>query len=140
MKRVDVVIAMIVRNRRVLVCQRRKQDAFAGFWEFPGGKREGDETAEQCLRRELMEELGIAVFPAKLLTIIDHEYPALHVRLFPYLCAIAADADPKPLASQQLRWVDPAELRQLEFPAANARLVEELAEELTARLTERSWE
>ena len=63
-----------------------------------------------------------AKFP-DLLTIIDHQYPAVRVRLFPYLCTISDDAEPQPLAAQRLRWVEAAELRQLPFPAANASLI-----------------
>ena len=63
MKQIDAPIAIITRGNRILVCQRHDHDTFGGYWEFPGGKREDGETLEQCLARELMEELAIAARP-----------------------------------------------------------------------------
>jgi 8-oxo-dGTP diphosphatase len=54
-----VAVGIIVNNGKVLLCQRKKSDHYGLKWEFPGGKFEPGESAEQCLRRELAEELGI---------------------------------------------------------------------------------
>ena len=61
MKRIDVAIAVVVEGGRVLICQRKEKDTFGGFWEFPGGKCEAGESLEQCLVREMREELAIVV-------------------------------------------------------------------------------
>src|SRR5438094_906042 len=66
MKRIEVAIAVVVRDGRVLICRRRDDDpVLGGYWEFPGGKLEPGETIEQCLVRELEEEVSIAVRPER---------------------------------------------------------------------------
>ena len=81
MKRIDVVIAVVVRDGKVLVCQRRDDDTFGGYWEFPGGKLEPHESHEQCLARELREELAIRIRPLDPLEPIEHDYPHARIRL-----------------------------------------------------------
>src|SRR5437763_4315873 len=115
---VDVAVGIVVRDGRVLICQRPEGTTFPGHWEFPGGKREAGETIAQCLARELREELAVAVRPLTTLDPVDHDYPTARVRLHPHVCALA-DGEPRPLACQQLRWVDPPALRAYRFPPAN---------------------
>jgi 8-oxo-dGTP pyrophosphatase MutT (NUDIX family) len=69
MKQIDAAIAVITRGGRILVCQRHETDTFGGLWEFPGGKRESGETLEQCLARELIEELAVRAKPVAQLTL-----------------------------------------------------------------------
>ena len=126
----QVAIAIIVNAGRVLIAQRRATDAFANLWEFPGGKVEPGETAEQCLLRELTEELGVTVAIIAPLTPLEHVYPKFIVQLRPYLCTLEAGR-PQPLASQQLRWVDPPALASFPFPPANETLIEEVIARLT---------
>lgn len=122
-KRVDVVIAIIFHQSKVLIAKRRKGDTFADHWEFPGGKQEPGESAVDCLHRELREELDILVDHLEPLNPIGHAYPDFEVCLHPFVCQLAA-GQPKPLACQQLEWITPLELRQYRFPAANAQLIE----------------
>ena len=129
MKRVDVAIGVVVRDGKILICQRPAEGPLAGYWEFPGGKKEQTETLEQTLVRELREELTIEVDDLKALAEIEFEYPATRVRLHPFLCRHRSGAA-VPLASQQLRWVRPRELREYRFPPANDALIEELIERL----------
>ncbi|HEX4796467.1 MAG TPA: 8-oxo-dGTP diphosphatase MutT [Humisphaera sp.] len=131
MVRKDVVIAVVVREGKVLICQRRESDSFGGFWEFPGGKREADETPEQCLVRELREELQLDVTPTRALAPIEHDYPSIHVRLLPYQCECEV-GEPKAIACEQFAWVQPHQLRDYRFPQANAPLIELIAAELAA--------
>lgn len=125
MQRIDVAIGILVRDRQVLICQRRSRDAFGDLWEFPGGKCETGESPADCLTRELLEELAIQVLPTDSFPVIEHDYESLSVRLHPFLCE-ACIGDPQPAASRQLRWVAPTALRQFPFPAANARLIEQI--------------
>src|SRR5262245_45725195 len=60
-KVIEVAAGLVFRGGKVLITQRRPDDHLGGLWEFPGGKREPNETFEQCLHRELKEELGIEV-------------------------------------------------------------------------------
>jgi mutator protein MutT len=125
-KRADVAIGIIIRDGLILICQRRAQDPLGGYWEFPGGKQEPGESPDQCLVRELAEELGIEVRLIDALPIIEWDYPAVHVRLHPLVCELTV-GEPKPHASEQLRWVKPADLAQYRFPPANDNLIRTLA-------------
>jgi mutator protein MutT len=128
--RTDVVIGVVARAGKVLICQRPEGKSFAGYWEFPGGKREPGETIVQCLRRELREELAIEVTPVHALSTVDHDYPRGQIRLHPWVCDHDA-GDPQRLASQRIVWVEPRELTHYQFPPANDRLIAEAIEYLS---------
>jgi mutator protein MutT len=122
--RTDVVIGVVARAGKVLICQRPDGKSFAGYWEFPGGKREPGETIDQCLRRELREELAIEVAPLHALSPIDHDYSAGPIRLHPWVCAHEA-GEPQPLAARRVLWVAPRDLTHYQFPPANDALLAE---------------
>jgi A/G-specific adenine glycosylase len=125
MQRVEVVLGILVRDNEVLVCRRHDTGPFPGLWEFPGGKREENETIHQTLARELREELGVEVRVTGILDGLDFDYPTIQVRLTPLLCVVEA-GDPQPLASQEVKWMPYDRLGELGFPAANASLVEQI--------------
>ena len=125
MKQIDAAIAIIVRSGKVLVCQRKDDDTFGGFWEFPGGKQEDGESLEQCLARELREELNITARPTSPLTPITHNYPHAVVCLHPFLCDHES-GEPELIECQATRWIAPVELREYRFPPANETLIEEV--------------
>ena len=129
--RTDVVIGIVTRAGKVLICRRPPGKSFAGFWEFPGGKREPGETIDQCLRRELTEELAISITPVHALATVDHDYPRGRIRLHPYVCR-HDHGEPQPLACDRVLWVDPAALADYQFPPANDRLVAEVTAWLSA--------
>jgi len=132
MKRVDVAIGIVVRDDKILICQRPSDGPLAGYWEFPGGKKETTETLEQTLVRELREELDIEVTDLDALAEIEFEYPSSRIRLHPFLCRHKS-GEAVPLASQQLRWVKARDLREYRFPPANDALIEELIERFDRR-------
>jgi mutator protein MutT len=134
MTRVDAAIAIVVREGKVLVCQRKDDDTFGGYWEFPGGKQEDGETLEQCLARELREELNIAARPTSALPPIVHDYPETLVRLFPFLCEHES-GEPEMIECQAARWIAPIQLREYRFPPANEGLIEQVIEQLTNELS-----
>ncbi|MCB4378763.1 MULTISPECIES: 8-oxo-dGTP diphosphatase MutT [unclassified Synechococcus] len=109
----------------VLIDQRLEEGLLGGMWEFPGGKKEEGETIETCIARELEEELGIAVTVGAELITVDHAYSHKKLRFVVHLCAWVS-GEPQPLASQQVRWVRPDQLKEFAFPAANARIIEAL--------------
>ena len=131
--RTDVVIGIVTRGGKVLICQRPDDKSFGGYWEFPGGKREPGETLEQCLRRELREELAIGVTPVHALSPVDHDYPRGRIRLHPHVCT-HDDGEPQLLACQRVLWVEPDDLKRYRFPPANDRLIEETVEYLSGRV------
>jgi len=122
MKFVDVAIAIVCHENRLLICQRGPDGPLAGYWEFPGGKCEARETLEQCLQRELSEELAITARPIQMLECIEHAYPHARVRLHPFICEHES-GELRPPASVQTRWIKPSELTEYRFPPANDELI-----------------
>jgi mutator protein MutT len=124
---VEVSAALVFRDGKLLITQRREDAHLGGLWEFPGGKREPDESFEQCLVRELREELGIDVGVAELIESLTHAYPEKTVVLKFFRCRWLRN-EPQALDCSAFRWVTPAELADFEFPAADARLIRRLGE------------
>ena len=131
MKRIEAAIAIVVRAGKVLVCQRKDDDTLGGYWEFPGGKQECDETLEQCLARELREEINITARPTQGLTPITHDYAHAQIRLHPFLCTHET-GEPELIECQAAKWINPIELRDYQFPPANEGLIEEVIGRLTS--------
>ena len=125
---IQVAAGLLAQDGRYLITQRRAGVHLGGLWEFPGGKREADELLEDCLRRELREELGIEITQPVLFRVIRHEYPEKSVELHFFRCSIASGL-PRPLGCEDLRWVTPEELGQFHLPPADQPLVDALREE-----------
>ncbi|MGC6483828.1 MAG: 8-oxo-dGTP diphosphatase MutT [Synechococcus sp.] len=106
----------------VLIDQRLNEGLLGGMWEFPGGKQELGEAIEATITRELMEELAIEVAVGQQLICVDHAYSHKKLRFVVHLCSWIS-GEPKPLASQQLRWVRPQDLGDYPFPAANTKII-----------------
>ena len=122
---IDVSAALIFREGKLLITQRCQDAPLGGLWEFPGGKREPGETFEQCLVRELREELGIEVVVQDLFEEIAHDYADKSVHLKFFSCRLVA-GEPQALGCAGVKWVGPAELAGHDFPAADARLLDKL--------------
>ena len=122
---VHVAIAVIERRGSVLICRRRKQDSFGGYWEFPGGKREPKEAWTACLKREVFEELGVRVIQARADGRLYHRLRRREAYFRVFRCRING-ATPRPLAAQALRWVPLAKLARYQFPPANKPLLKRL--------------
>ena len=81
-KHTEVAVGIVLRaDGALLLSTRPPGKAYEGYWEFPGGKIEAGESVEQALRRELIEELGITIGPAKVWKVTEHDYPHALVRL-----------------------------------------------------------
>ena len=113
----------------VLIDQRLNEGLLGGMWEFPGGKQEPGEAIETTIVRELREELAIEVQVGEQLIALDHAYSHKKLRFVVHICRWIA-GEPKPLASQQVRWVKPQGLSEYPFPAANARMIAALINHL----------
>jgi 8-oxo-dGTP diphosphatase len=122
---VTVVAAVIVDGERFLVTRRQKGVHLEGYWEFPGGKIDPDETHDAALRREIREELDADVHVGELLLTTTHTYPGKTVTLFFYRCEVIGT--PRPLIGQEMKWVPRVELGTLRFPAADDELIRLLA-------------
>ena len=127
---VEVAVAVIRRKDKVWIQKRKNTDHLEGYWEFPGGKLEGQESPRQALLRELREELALEVELA--LPIAIHieafSYPERDVRIHFFLVELKTD-----IALSQGRWVDPLELDGFLFPPANRAVLEVLKNAVSKR-------
>jgi mutator protein MutT len=124
-KRIEVSAALIFRKGEVLISQRSAASHLGGCWEFPGGKREPGESAEQCLVREIREELGVEIAVGDLFDEISHDYPEKSVHLKFFVCRLLT-GEPQALESAAVKWIRKTGLDVHEFPPADARLLEKL--------------
>jgi 8-oxo-dGTP diphosphatase len=125
MKRIEVSAALIFRAGKLLITQRHAKSHLGGLWEFPGGKREPGESFEQCLVREIREELGLEISVGKLFEEIRHDYPEKSVHLKFFICQLLS-GKPQPLDCAAVKWIKKTELTAHEFPAADAQLLKKL--------------
>ena len=116
-----VAAAVIEIDDRFLVTRRQQGAHLAGFWEFPGGKCDQDETLKVCLARELLEELDVPSRVGAEIFSTTHVYPERSVELHFFRCEMLGE--PRPMLGQEMRWVRREELAALEFPPADAELI-----------------
>lgn len=119
---IEVAAAIIEHEGRILIAQRPPGGHLPLLWEFPGGKREPGETLEQCLGREIAEEVGIEVLVRDKVQEIEHHYPEKTVRLTFYRCDWLR-GEPRPLGCHDLRWVTRSELTHYDFPGADRKIL-----------------
>lgn len=124
-KFIKVSAALIFRAGKLLITQRHAKSHLGGLWEFPGGKCEPGESFEQCLVREIREELGVTISVGELFEEIAHDYPEKSVHLKFFICKLLS-GEPQPLDCAAVRWVAKTELAGFEFPAADVQLLERL--------------
>ncbi|TAL16223.1 (deoxy)nucleoside triphosphate pyrophosphohydrolase [bacterium] len=117
-----VVAGVIIRRRKILIARRLPGGAHGGLWEFPGGKVEEGESPADALRRELFEELGIAVRVHTPVLETLHAYPHRTIRLAAFWCRIA-EGEPRPLECADVAWVSPSGMDRYLMPEADLPLI-----------------
>jgi 8-oxo-dGTP diphosphatase len=122
---IRVAAAVIRDGSKFLLAQRPGGRRQAGFWEFPGGKIEPGETAEEALSREIREELGVEIRVGALLRRLTHRYEDCLVELSFHEAEIVG-GPPRPLQVAALSWRRPDEMPALPILAADLALVEDL--------------
>ena len=122
---VIVTAAVIEKEGRILIARRKKGWRHAGKWEFPGGKIEPGETPEECLRRELREELAIEAEIGEFVCSSTYAYSHATIQLLVYR-ASHVSGEFTLHDHQEMRWVLPDELLQYEFPEADKPVVDRL--------------
>ena len=124
---IDVAAGIIWRGGHFLAAQRPTNKIMEGFWEFPGGKLEGNESPEDALKRELAEELGIGVREVSYWQCVEHRYADrnLNVRLY-FFHVTDFVGEPCAADGQNLRWVSPDEAPALGFLPADAGVLEQI--------------
>lgn len=111
----------------VLIGRRRSDQMLGGLWEFPGGKQEPDESIEDTVKREILEELGLDIEVMGSMLDVPHAYSHFKVTLHVYECRLARkDQEAMAHVHEELRWVPPRELDDYPFPKANKTIVESL--------------
>jgi mutator protein MutT len=125
---IEVAAGLVFRDGKLLITRRLPEAHLGGLWEFPGGKREASESFEDCLRRELAEELGIEVQVHELVEELTHHYPDRSVHLKFFRCRWLRH-EPRAILCHDWAWIGPAQLADYPFPAADARLLEKLRAE-----------
>ncbi|MCJ7447572.1 MAG: (deoxy)nucleoside triphosphate pyrophosphohydrolase [Bacteroidales bacterium] len=114
------VTCAIIRNdeNEVLVVQRGEQSDHPYKWEFPGGKLDSDESEEECIIREIAEELSIGIVICKKLNPVEHDYGHKQIRLIPFVCDTL---DELPFLTEHIdfKWVTPGDLKKINFSEAD---------------------
>ena len=124
-----VVAALILRDSKLLVCQRRRDDSHALRWEFPGGKVESGESPAEALARELREELGVAATIGDEVYRTQHRYNELQdelVLIF-YWAKIGDSVSLQNLVFERFEWAGPSVLPHYDFLPADKELIDLLA-------------
>jgi 8-oxo-dGTP diphosphatase len=123
------VTAAILRDDRgrVLLTQRREKDARALKWEFPGGKLRDGESPEDCLKREIEEELGIQTEVGEIFHVVSHQYPERTILLMGYVCEWCG-GEIHLRAHRSYRWVEPARLLTFDLAEADRPIARKLVQ------------
>jgi 8-oxo-dGTP diphosphatase len=125
----DVTAAVILENGRVLVAQRAPSEKMAGKWEFPGGKIEPGETPQQCLKREIREELDMEIDVLEFFGESIYRYDFGDIRLLAYFCRRTGGNFTLKVHSR-IDWAGKDELNKFEFCPADIPLAEKLKDVL----------
>jgi len=121
-----VVAAVIwAKNKKILITKRPDNKPQGGFWEFPGGKIERDETPTEGLFRELKEELAISVLEMRPFVKLEHEYPERSIILDVWIVE-KFTGNARGNEGQTIAWVSIDQLNQYQFPEANRLIVDKL--------------
>ena len=120
---VDVAAGIIWKGPELLISKRPRESHLGGLWEFPGGKLKQGESLEGCLRREILEELGLCVHVSTPVLSVDHEYRQKTVTLHFFNC-IWKGGEPRALGCEEFRWIRPARIAAFRFPPPDMRVIE----------------
>ena len=123
-KNLNVAAAVIIDGDRILAAQRSHGE-LAGGWEFPGGKIEDGETAEEACIREVREELGVTVADLKPFVSLEYEYPSFHMDLQTFTCRIV-EGTPAITEHAELRWLTGEELDSVPWLPADIQVINAL--------------
>ncbi len=117
-KTIRVVAAVIAKDGRYLVTQRRPAAVLPLLWEFPGGKVEAGETDLQALKREVQHRVGVDIEPGAQISSVSHAYEHYTVELHLYDCRVTR-GEPAAVNVHQFRWVESEDFDRLPFTPAD---------------------
>ncbi len=124
-----VTAAVIEKDGKILIAKRRIGDRHGGRWEFPGGKIDVGETPEECLKRELKEELGIEAEVGEFICASSFKYMFVPLELLVYKVRHISGKF-RALDHDELKWVEPSELTKYDFVKADVKVVKKLMRDI----------
>jgi len=124
----QVTAGLIWKEGKLLIARRPSEGMLGGLWEFPGGKQEPGETLQECLVREIREELDIAIEVGARLVSVDHAYTHFSITLHAFE-ARHLRGTPRAIGCADWRWITPEELDDFAFPRTDRRIIEYLQQE-----------
>ena len=132
MKQITVSGAVILRtnpetNRKEIFATQRGYGDYKDGWEFPGGKLEPGETLQQCIEREIREELATEVRAERILGVVDYDYPTFHLTMHCILCTIVS-GELKLLEHEAARWLTKETLRSVAWLPADLLILDRIEE------------
>lgn len=117
-----VTCAIILSNQLFLIAKKPLHKKQGGKWEFPGGKLNSNESEEQCVVREIEEELLCQIQPIKKLQTIEHQYPEFKIELVPFFCNIVSGI-PKLTEHTEIAWVSLSNIRDYTLCDADEKVI-----------------
>ncbi|MBI4850060.1 MAG: (deoxy)nucleoside triphosphate pyrophosphohydrolase [Nitrospirae bacterium] len=124
MKHIEVACAIIEGGGKVLCTQRSETMSLPLKWEFPGGKINDGESREECVKRELREELGVEASVGQALPATTHQYPSFTITLYPFVCEIVSGEITLHEHSAMV-WLPIGELHTLDWAGADLPVIRE---------------
>jgi len=124
MKHIEVACAIIENKGKVLCTQRSATMSLPLKWEFPGGKIQDGESLEDCLKRELREELELDIAVGRPLSPTTHQYPTFKITLYPFICKIIS-GEMKLHEHKAYTWLPPEKLLELDWAEADIPVLDE---------------
>ena len=120
-----VTAAVVLREGKILLAKRPSKGLLGGMWEFPGGKVEKGESLEDCLVREIREELAVQIRVGEDFGVYRHAYTHFRITLHAFLCELT-EGEPQPLEAAELAWVSPADLGNYPMGKVDRQIAERL--------------
>lgn len=124
MKNIHVSAAIIMKDNKIFVTQRGYGE-FKDWWEFPGGKIEEGETPEECLKREIKEELKADINIDKYLCTVEYDYPNFHLKMECFICSLI-DGHLELVEAEDAKFITKDQLDNIDFLPADLLVLKEL--------------
>ncbi len=125
MKQIEVVAAIIHDAEGRIFATQRGYGEWEGWWEFPGGKMEAGESPEEALQREIWEELETRIAIERLVTTVEWDYPAFHLKMHCYWCHIESGSLTLK-EHEAARWLAADELESVKWLPADLQILEKI--------------
>ena len=121
----NIAVGVVWKDNNILIAKRKLGGLLGGLWEFPGGKLYDNESSEECVVREIYEEIGISVELKSFISTIKHQYSHFSISLDSFHC-IYKDGKAHPKKSSEIKWISPKEIPKFPFPKANHKFIDKI--------------